>query len=81
LVYPNPTRENVLVDFFLNKSENISISVLDLTGKEIIQIPTSYLTAGKHTTPIITNNLSEGMYMVKISSLETTLTTRLVIIK
>ncbi len=81
LVYPNPTRENVLVDFFLNKSENISISVLDLTGKEIIQIPASYLTAGKHTTPIITNNLSEGMYMVKISSLETTLTTRLVIIK
>ena len=81
LVYPNPTRDNILVDFFLNKSENISISVLDLTGKEIIQIPASYLTAGKHTTPIITNNLSEGMYMVKISSLETTLSTRLVIIK
>jgi PKD repeat protein len=81
LVYPNPSRDNVLVDFFLNKSENVSISVLDLTGKEIIQIPASYLTAGKHTTPIITNNLSEGMYMVRISSLETTLTTRLVIIK
>ncbi len=81
VVYPNPTREMVFVDFGLNQSENVSISVMDLTGKEIINIPASKFNAGKHTLEIGTAILSEGMYMVRISGAETALTSRMVIIK
>ncbi|MCG9879215.1 MAG: PKD domain-containing protein, partial [Bacteroidia bacterium] len=80
-VYPNPTRERVFVDFNLNKSENVSISIMDLTGKEVISIPASNLNAGKHTSEIETSALSEGMYMIRISGAESSLTSRLVIIK
>jgi PKD repeat protein len=80
-VYPNPSRENVFADFFLNESDRISVSVLDLTGKEIIQIPATPMQVGKHTLPIATNGLAEGMYMVKISGATASSTVRLVIVK
>lgn len=81
VVYPNPTREMVFVDFGLNQTEEVSISVMDLTGKEIINIPASRFNAGKHTLEIGTSMLSEGMYMVRISGAASALTSRLVIIK
>ncbi len=81
MVYPNPTRDMAFVDFGLNQTENVSVSVMDLTGKEIINIPASKFNTGKHTIEIGTSNLSEGMYMVRISGADAALTSRLVIIK
>jgi hypothetical protein len=81
VVYPNPTRDMAFVDFGLNQTESVSVSVMDLTGKEIINIPASKFNTGKHTIEIGTAILSEGMYMVRISGANAALTSRLVIIK
>jgi PKD repeat protein len=81
VMYPNPTRENVTIDFNLIKSETVSISVMDLSGKEIISVPSSRMNVGKQSMELNTSELSEGMYIVRVNGVESSISSRLVIIK
>jgi PKD repeat protein len=81
VMYPNPTRENVTIDFNLIKSETVSISVMDLSGKEIMSLPASRMNVGKQSMELSTSELSEGMYIVRVNGVESSISSRLVIIK
>jgi PKD repeat protein len=81
VMYPNPTRENVTIDFNLIKSETVSVSIMDLSGKEIISLPASRMNVGKQSMELSTSELSEGMYIVRVNGVESSISSRLVIIK
>ncbi len=81
IMYPNPTRENVTIDFNLIKSETVSVSIMDLSGKEIMSIPSSRMNVGKQSMELSTSVLSEGMYIVRVNGVESSISSRLVIIK
>ncbi|NIT61225.1 MAG: T9SS type A sorting domain-containing protein [Aliifodinibius sp.] len=36
--YPNPFNSNTYISFYLPKRENISLTIYDLTGKEVIRL-------------------------------------------
>lgn len=63
LIYPNPTKNLITVDFGDNQIKNATIQVMDLVGKTIHQ---QKINSPK--TIIKLNNYSQGIYLVKVSN-------------
>ncbi|MCF8428646.1 MAG: T9SS type A sorting domain-containing protein, partial [Bacteroidia bacterium] len=61
-VYPNPATDILHID---NLQSNTTISILDVTGKEIIKFSSDKLDA-----TISLTNLSSGLYFIKIQTME-----------
>jgi len=47
-VYPNPFSDLVTINYILKSTQNITIRILDINGKEIDQLITGIHSAGKH---------------------------------
>jgi hypothetical protein len=54
---------------------------MDLSGKEIMSLPASRMNVGKQSMELSTSELSEGMYIVRVNGVESSISSRLVIIK
>lgn len=75
LIYPNPAKTNLFITFKNNTLSNYSISLIDLTGKEII-VKTN-LEGVNHQLSL--ENVVSGLYMVKISDDKNQLTKMVVV--
>jgi hypothetical protein len=80
-VYPNPATENVSISFDLLNSNEVSVQVIDINGKIVSETITETFTAGSNKIDFATANLSQGLYLVKFQTAETSLNTRLVVSK
>jgi hypothetical protein len=67
-VYPNPARDMATVFFSLNKPEQVTISVMDISGRAMVIHPGSYYPAGRNEYKLPTGNLANGIYIVTLSS-------------
>lgn len=65
-IYPNPVKDIATLDINLAQSSNATIQVMDLMGRNVIELGTKSLRAGQTTMEINTSNLSNGMYFVKV---------------
>lgn len=64
-IYPNPAQSSVNTQFFLNGTESVSIDVLDMQGVKLIN-STQNLELGWHTNKLNIENLSNGIYFIRI---------------
>jgi uncharacterized protein (TIGR02145 family) len=64
-IYPNPAKEEVFLTFEATANANASISVTDLSGKQIAT-SNAFFTRGRHGIRI--SGLNSGIYAVKICS-------------
>ncbi len=78
-VYPNPVTNNVTVSFELLISSTVNIELFDIIGNKISSNSICQ-TSGKHQTIINTETLSQGTYLIKLSS-ETGNSSKLIIKK
>jgi hypothetical protein len=76
-LYPNPVRNGMNIDVVSAKNRNITISVTDLTGKEIKRI-TSAIVAGDNNIDLNVSSLAAGTYYLRITSGMETRTTRFI---
>ena len=68
-IYPNPTNGNATINIYLPTSSDVSIEILDISGKVIDKLESNYYSqgnnkivwSGKQNNP----NISAGMYFVK----------------
>lgn len=68
-IYPNPVSENCHIRLSLSRNENISITIVDVTGKKVSTITENQeFTAGGHHLMWNTNGLASGVYLLKIES-------------
>ena len=74
--WPNPTRDVLNLSIYLVGEQNIAISVIDLTGKEVLAPQTSLLGAGSNLSILNVNDLAPGTYMVRINTANSTVTER-----
>jgi len=68
VLYPNPATDVVNVEYFLNNAGGVSIEVLDIQGRSLGIGFNENQNAGQQLVQINVNDLSGGMYFVRITS-------------
>ncbi len=66
--YPNPFNPTTKIDYDLPYDGKVSITLYDLTGREVSKLVNEVKTAGYHTVQFNGSNLSSGMYFFRISA-------------
>jgi hypothetical protein len=67
-IYPNPASSTITIGIELNQSANVTISIYDLTGKEVVFVPKQSLQVGIHNLEVDVDDLAPGLYVVKINT-------------
>lgn len=65
-VYPNPLTSNSTIRYQLAESAEVTISLLDVLGKEIILYQNANVAAGKHEIAFSSSALASGIYFIKM---------------
>jgi hypothetical protein len=65
-MYPNPTNDQLSVSFDLQNRSEVQIQVTDMTGRIVMDVPVSSVSAGTQTKTVDLSTLQTGMYMVSI---------------
>lgn len=66
--YPNPVSDNLNLDFQLSNSDNIEVSVINVSGQVTKVASYNNLSSGLHNKSINVSNFPSGFYMYEISS-------------
>ncbi|MBK8551866.1 MAG: T9SS type A sorting domain-containing protein [Ignavibacteria bacterium] len=66
--YPNPFNPTTKIDFELPHDGKVSISLYDISGREVVKLVNEVRTAGYHTVEFNGSNLSSGMYFYRINA-------------
>lgn len=66
-IYPNPSTSNISISFVLQKEDQLSASVYDLTGKLVWNRSLGILASGKNELDITLSGLSKGTYILQIN--------------
>ncbi len=67
-IYPNPATNNITVNFEVIQSSEVSIEVIDFTGRTVGTIINRQLPKGNHQSTWNTSNLPNGIYFIRVSS-------------
>lgn len=67
-VYPNPVSESISVNLTLEESTDLSIEILDLTGKQVALIADEKKINGNYNKSYNTSSLPNGNYMVRLNA-------------
>ena len=79
IVYPNPSNGNFKIDYELNRTEKIEISLTNITGQVIDVLLSKEQQRGNYSLQWQNNDLSNGTYLIKVKS-ENNLTIKKLII-
>ncbi|MCC7502720.1 MAG: T9SS type A sorting domain-containing protein [Flavobacteriales bacterium] len=67
-MYPNPTEGLLYVQMNEGASRPLSVVVLDLAGRQVMNVPTNNLSAGTNTIDL--GNLQNGQYLVQVTTVD-----------
>ncbi len=67
-IYPNPANEESNVNFSLENTTDVQITVTDLSGKTVFTTSLNNAAKGQHTVAIPTAKLSNGVYIVNYNA-------------
>lgn len=80
-VYPNPVKDIANLEINLNSSSDATIQVLDMLGRNVIDLGRKSMKAGQNTIELNTSNLNNGMYFVKVITNDGIVSTKITISK
>ena len=81
IVYPNPAKDVATLSVNLVNSDNATISVVDLMGREVINLGEQSLKSGENQININTSSLNGGLYYVRVVTNNGMVTNKLNIVK
>jgi Secretion system C-terminal sorting domain len=67
-LYPNPANASSTLSFYLKEASAVTVNILDITGKEIMEVANEKMLAGNQSISINTSKLNAGIYICKIKS-------------
>ena len=67
-VYPNPFNPVTNIEFGMPEDMDISITVFDVSGREIEMIHNGAMNAGYHTITWNADSFSSGVYFLRIAA-------------
>jgi hypothetical protein len=77
--YPNPFSNKTTVGYNLKNSGEVSYSVVDLSGKSIVEVNEGVVAAGGHEITIDRSNMSAGMYYLNMNIAGENVTRKLIV--
>ena len=66
--YPNPFNPTTNINFSIPKKSNVTLSVFDITGKEVANLISGDYEAGEHTISWDASSVSSGVYFYKLTT-------------
>mgnify|MGYP001056069550 CR=1 FL=1 len=79
--YPNPFNPTTKIEFVIPLSNNVSLKVFDINGREVLTLFEGYLNAGKYSFTLNKNNLASGTYYYQLISGDFKETKKIVLLK
>ncbi len=79
-IYPNPTKDILVIDLFSNQKSTGTIEIYNMEGK-LVESHSIELSEGNNTTQINVSSLPNAFYVVKINYNETSVSKKIEIIK
>lgn len=80
-VYPNPFGEYTNVTFNLDKASKAGVEVIDLMGKTVYAINEREFASGQNNIRVASDNLPNGMYILKLTIGNQVITRKISVIK
>ncbi|MDP1725158.1 MAG: M43 family zinc metalloprotease [Bacteroidota bacterium] len=66
--YPNPAHNRATVSITNSEEQTLEMSVADISGRLVIQMPTQNLETGTHQVEIPLGDLQSGMYLLQVKT-------------
>ena len=67
-LFPNPVKENAVINFSLAQATKMRINIYDITGSLVKTVLNESVSAGAHTYNVNTQNLNSGVYFINMES-------------
>jgi hypothetical protein len=65
--YPNPFNPSTIIEYSIPSSTHISLKVYDILGNEVAELVNEQKTAGRYRVNFNGENLSSGIYIVRLN--------------
>ena len=79
--FPNPVENDVVLQYYLNSPQKISINIYDIQGKMVeTLISDQYSIAGNHKITFNVDQIASGLYNVQLRTTQTTYTKSFVVL-
>jgi endonuclease I len=79
--YPNPFNPGTMVAFRVDSTEFVELSLYDVLGRHVTQLAKGIYTPGYHTVSISGDELSSGVYMVRLTAKNAALSSKITLVK
>jgi hypothetical protein len=79
--YPNPFNPSTVIQFSIPVDGNVSLTVYDITGKEVTKIVNGYKPKGNYSVNFDGSELSGGVYFYELKTEDFTQTKKMLMIK
>lgn len=80
-IFPNPSKELSQITFFLDKSSNVKLTILDSKGMVIQKLVEEKLSGGKHVYNWRGSDLTNGLYFVSLQSDQIQISKKIILLK
>lgn len=67
-VYPNPAKDMLNIDFYLQEGSDVDIAIVNMLGQKVISVAKGELQAGYNKKQISIKQVPSGMYLVRIQT-------------
>ena len=64
--YPNPFNPNTLISYDLPQDSHVSLQIFDITGRQVKTLINDHIRAGKHQVTWNADQISSGIYLVRL---------------
>ena len=79
--FPNPFNNFTWIRFFIPVYENISLSMIDINGRKVKDIPIDRFQVGYNELKVDTSNLTSGIYFFKLDGETNSISKKITLIK
>lgn len=79
--YPNPFNPATVIPYALSASEYVKVEIYDMLGRRVVTLVNDVMPAGNHQVRFNANQLSSGIYLVRLETNSFTASRKLTLMK
>jgi photosystem II stability/assembly factor-like uncharacterized protein len=79
--YPNPFNSSTTIEFALPEAGEVSLTIYDILGREIMRPVSGYKDAGNHSVTVDMSDAGSGVYFYRMITAKTTINRTTILIK